>query len=129
MDIRFGNMSQLNWLWLVAFCVIVATLAAIWRHRVRRQFATSNLIRRTLPPSQTARRLVGTLLVMAAMAMLVVALIDVRWGKVWREVPQKGIEVMFVLDVSRSMLAEDASPNRLERAKQQIKDMVDEMTG
>ena len=36
---------------------------------------------------------------------------------------------MFVLDVSRSMLAEDASPNRLSRAKQQIKDMVDEMAG
>ncbi len=36
---------------------------------------------------------------------------------------------MFVLDVSRSMLAEDASPNRLTRAKQQIKDMVDEMAG
>ena len=36
---------------------------------------------------------------------------------------------MFVLDVSRSMLAEDVAPNRLDRAKQQINDMVDEMTG
>jgi len=128
-DIRFGNLSQLNWLWLVAICVVVAALASIWRRRARRQFATSNLVRQALPQKQTIRRLVGTLLVTAAMAMLVVALIDVRWGKVWREVPQKGIEVMFVLDVSRSMLAEDASPNRLERAKQQIKDIVDEMTG
>jgi Ca-activated chloride channel family protein len=66
---------------------------------------------------------------MMAMALMVVALIDVRWGKDWREVPQKGIEVMFVLDVSRSMLADDAAPNRLERAKQQIKDTIDEMAG
>jgi Ca-activated chloride channel family protein len=63
------------------------------------------------------------------MALMVLALVDFRWGKVWRDVPQKGIEVMFVLDVSRSMLAEDVSPNRLERAKQQIKDIVDEMAG
>ena len=63
------------------------------------------------------------------MALMVIALIDVRWGKVWREVPQKGIEVMFVLDVSRSMLADDAAPSRLERAKQQIKDTIDEMAG
>ena len=63
------------------------------------------------------------------MALMVLALVDVRWGKVWRDVPQKGIEVMFVLDVSRSMLADDAAPNRLERAKQQIKDTVDEMAG
>ncbi len=67
--------------------------------------------------------------VSASLALLAIALIDIRWGKIWREVPQKGIEVMFVLDVSRSMLAEDASPNRLTRAKQQIKDMVDEMAG
>ena len=63
------------------------------------------------------------------MTLMTIALMDIRWGKTWREVPQKGIEVMFVLDVSRSMLAEDASPNRLSRAKQQIKDMVDEMAG
>jgi Ca-activated chloride channel homolog len=61
--------------------------------------------------------------------LMVLALIDIRWGKVWREVPQKGIEVVFLLDVSRSMLAEDVAPNRLERAKQQIKDTVDEMSG
>jgi Ca-activated chloride channel family protein len=48
---------------------------------------------------------------------------------VQREVPQEGIEVMFVLDVSRSMLAEDVTPNRLERAKQLIKDTMDEMAG
>jgi len=61
--------------------------------------------------------------------LLCIALMDIRWGRVWREVPQKGIEVMFLLDVSRSMLAEDAMPNRLSRAKQMIKDMVDEMAG
>src|SRR5689334_10366497 len=101
MDIRFGNLSQLNWLWLVAFCIVITVLAAIWRRRARRQFATSNLVRQALPASQNGRRVVGTLLGLAAMALLVVALTDVRWGKVWREVPQKGIEVMFVLDVSR----------------------------
>ena len=64
-----------------------------------------------------------------ALLALVLALIDIRWGKIWREVPQKGIEVMFVLDVSRSMLAEDAKPSRLERAKQQIGDMLEAMAG
>ena len=57
------------------------------------------------------------------------ALVDIRWGKTWRDVPQKGIDVVFALDVSRSMLADDVAPNRLERAKQQIKDIVNEMAG
>ena len=82
-----------------------------------------------LPLRGSVGRNLATVLATAALALMVVALVDVRWGKVWREVPQKGIEVMFVLDVSRSMLADDAAPNRLERAKQQIKDTIDEMAG
>lgn len=129
MDIQIGNLNQLNWLWLVVLCVAVVAFAAVAQRRARSRFATANLIRRVLPPARALRRAVGTTLVVAAMVLMVAALIDVRWGKVWRDVPQKGIEVMFVLDVSRSMLAEDAAPNRLERAKQQIKDTVDEMAG
>ncbi len=129
MDIHYGNLGQLNWLWLPAICVVAAAIAGLARRRARVRFATANLIRRVLPPASTLTRAVGTTLVTAAMAMMILALVDVRWGKVWRDVPQKGIEVMFVLDVSRSMLAEDAGPNRLERAKQQIKDLVDEMAG
>ncbi len=129
MDLQIGNLSQLGWLWLVALCLAACVFAAAARRRARLQFATANLISRALPPYRTLRRTVGTVLVTAAMALMVVALVDVRWGKVWRDVPQKGIEVMFVLDVSRSMLADDAAPSRLERAKQQIKDTVDEMAG
>jgi Ca-activated chloride channel homolog len=129
MDIHYGNLAQLAWLWLPALCVAAALFAAVARRRARTRFATANLIRRVLPPSAKLRSGLCTVLVTASMAMMVLALVDVRWGKVWRDVPQKGIEVMFVLDVSRSMLAEDASPSRLERAKQQIKDTVDEMAG
>src|SRR3954462_2586108 len=129
MDVQFGNLNQLSWLWLVALCLAVAIFAAIARRRARTRFATANLLRSVFPLRGSVGRNVATVLATGALALMVVALIDVRWCKVWREVPQKGIEVMFVLDVSRSMLAEDASPNRLERAKQQIKDIVDEMTG
>jgi Ca-activated chloride channel homolog len=129
MDIHFGNLSQLHWLWLIGLCMLAAVAATVARRRARTRFATANLIRRVLPPARAVRRSLGTLLVTGALAMMVLALVDIRWGKVWRDVPQKGIEVMFVLDVSRSMLAQDASPSRLERAKQQIKDTVDEMAG
>src|SRR3954452_12369566 len=129
MDVQFGNLNQLDWQWLVALCVAIAVFAAIARRRARTRFATANLLRSVVPLRGSVGRSVATILSTAALALMVVALLDVRWGKVWREVPQKGIEVMFVLDVSRSMLADDAAPNRLERAKQQIKDTIDEMAG
>jgi Mg-chelatase subunit ChlD len=128
-DFFIGNPTQVQWLWLVGACLAAVAFAAAARRRARLRFATANLIHRVVPASRKVRRSIGTVLVTAAMALLVAALVDIRWGKVEREVPQKGIEVMFVLDVSRSMLADDAAPNRLERAKQQIKDTVDEMAG
>src|SRR3954452_2452724 len=129
MDVQFGNLNQLDWQWLVALCVAIAVFAAIARRRARTRFATANLLRSVVPLRGSVGRSLATTLATVALALMVVALIDVRWGKVWREVPQKGIEVMFVLDVSRSMLADDVAPNRLERAKQQIKDTIDEMAG
>lgn len=68
-------------------------------------------------------------LLLGALVLMVVALLDLRFGKVSRQVPQRGIEVVFVLDVSRSMLAQDIRPNRLERAKQMIQDTLDALEG
>ncbi|QDU56928.1 VWA domain-containing protein [Aeoliella mucimassa] len=129
MDIQIGNSGQLIWLWLPAVVVVAMVLAVVARKRARGRFVTANLVGRVFPGGTKWRNLLASCLVLLSMCLMVIALVDVRWGKVAREVPQKGIEVMFVLDVSRSMLAEDASPSRLARAKQQIMDVVDEMTG
>ncbi|MCA9238375.1 MAG: VWA domain-containing protein, partial [Planctomycetales bacterium] len=129
MDIQIGNPNQLVWLWLPALSLAAIVFAAAARRRAKMRFATANLIDRVIPAPGKFRTGLCAMLVTTAMVLMVLALLDIRWGKVSREVPQKGVEVMFVLDVSRSMLAEDASPNRLERAKQQIKDVVDELAG
>ena len=129
MDIQFGNQAAFYLLAIVAIGIGLAAWAGTARRRAAMQFATEAQRNRLLPNGSSARYWISTILVATSLALLAIALTDIRWGKTWREVPQKGIEVMFVLDVSRSMLAEDASPNRLTRAKQQIKDMVDEMAG
>ncbi|MCG8584824.1 MAG: VWA domain-containing protein [Pirellulales bacterium] len=129
MDIQLGNPANLYWLWLAISVGAVFIAAVAARRAALARFATSNLVRQLVPRGSASRRIAKAALATTAIVALVLALVDVRWGRDWREVPQKGIEVMFVLDVSRSMLAEDASPNRLERAKQQIRDMIDEMRG
>ena len=129
MDIQFGNLPQLSWFWLVMVIAVLLVITTLIRRKAIKQFATANLMPRLFPNSVAHRLILKSLVTVAAMSLLVIALIDVRWGKTWREVPQKGIDVVFALDISRSMLADDVAPNRLERAKQQIKDMVDEMAG
>ena len=129
MDIQFGNTNSIWLLVMVAAGLILTGYATIARRRASLRFATARLRNQILPSGTTSRHWMSAILIAASLTLLCFAMIDIRWGKTWREVPQKGIEVMFVLDVSRSMLAEDAAPNRLIRARQFIKDMVDEMAG
>ncbi len=129
MDIQIGNPSAAYLFVMPVLALLLGMYGAFARHRASRVFATDNLAARMLPPSLAWRRGLSIVCLAAGFAFLVLALMDIRWGKTTREVPQKGIEVMFALDVSRSMLAEDVAPNRLARAKQQINDMIDEMSG
>ena len=129
MDIQIGTPTYIWLLTVVAAALMITGYAIIARRRAALKFATARLRNQILSPGTRSRHWISGILIAASMTLLCLAMMDIRWGKTWREVPQKGIEVMFVLDVSRSMLAEDVTPNRLSRAKQQIKDMVDEMAG
>ena len=129
MDIHVGQFANLGWLWFVVIVALISFTAIALHRRAMASFATPNLLARLIDKSQLSKNIVASLLTILAMVFLVVAMVDLRWGKVWREVPQRGIEVIFALDVSRSMLAEDVAPNRLARAKQNIKDIVNEMQG
>ncbi len=129
MDVQIGN-PQYAWLTLLIALGIGLTIAGGLRgRRLIARFATANLRLALFPAAGRWPKVLATCLLSLSLVCLILAVMDIRWGKAWDEVPQKGLEVMFVLDVSRSMLAEDVVPNRLERAKQQIKDMLDEMHG
>lgn len=128
-QVEIGDLRQLNWLWLIVGIFALVVLSAAWKRRDIARFATANLRDQIMPRSNRWMALVSTILLASTLLLLVICLVDVRWGKVRREVPQKGIEVIFALDLSRSMLARDVTPSRLDRAKQMIRDTVDEMAG
>lgn len=68
-------------------------------------------------------------MLVTALALLVIGLLDPRWGVRYERVSQRNIDVMFVLDTSRSMLANDLSPSRLDRARQYIDDVLEAAAG
>jgi Ca-activated chloride channel family protein len=129
MDIQFGNLNSLNLIWIAVFAIVAMVVALVLRQKSVKRFATPNLLSWLLPQDRLGRSVLRIVLVAASLLALIAGLVDIRWGRNWRDVPQKGIEIVFLLDVSRSMLAEDVSPNRLQRAKQHIVDMLDVMDG
>jgi Ca-activated chloride channel family protein len=68
-------------------------------------------------------------LVVLAMLFLILAMTQPRWGYRWEEVRRQGVDLVVALDISNSMLAEDVKPNRLERAKHKIRDLLNMLEG
>jgi Ca-activated chloride channel family protein len=129
MDVRFNHLESLHWLWVVAALGVIMAAGFAVRRRDLRRFASDALLERLLPRTSFGRQHAGAVLVGLALVALVAALIDPRWGVTFRQVQQRGVDLVVILDVSRSMLAEDARPNRLQRAKQYIGDLVDRLGG
>jgi Ca-activated chloride channel family protein len=121
-EIEFGQLGWLNLLWVVPAAVALG-LYAIWqRRRALQRFAAARVLPRIAPPLGLTRPLVRLGLVALTLMLLVAAIIDPRWGVREQTVVRRGIDIMILLDVSRSMLARDISPSRLERAKIAIAD-------
>lgn len=129
MTIQFGHPESLYWLWLAAGIAVLAWWGLSRRRRNARCFAENPLLARIAPRLSFLRPAVRAALAVAAIVALVFALTDPRWGNRYVEVDRRGMDVVFVVDVSRSMLAQDASPNRLERSRLFIQDAIAQMAG
>jgi len=129
MDIRFNNLEALNWLWAVLAVSVVIVLAYKARKLALRRLATGPMARRLTAGMSMPRKRIRSILILIAMVLMVFSLIDPRWGVRYQEVQQRGIDVFFVLDTSRSMLAEDVRPNRMQRSKQYIEDVLETIGG
>lgn len=99
------------------------------KQRALERFASSNLINALTPSVSVVRRQVKAALTLGAAGLMIVAMAGPRWGTRFEDVPSYGVDIMLVLDVSKSMLAEDILPNRLQRAKLDIKEMLQALRG
>ena len=107
---------------MLLLLLVVIPLAGVLRHaRRRRRVVLEEMGTGLLPPFARWRDWSR----LAALVLMVIALARPGFDPQRHSVSQSGRDVVFVLDVSRSMLAEDASPNRLEAAKNGIRDALD----
>jgi len=127
MDIQFNNPTNALYFWAVIVMCAMLIMGYAGRNKLLKRVATPRLVKRLTSSSSTGRRKFRIALITIGAGAMCLSLLDPRWGTRYREVEQKGIDTFFVLDVSRSMLARDVRPNRLERAKTAIADVLDVM--
>ena len=124
---RFANPHILYLLLLVPVAVALFIFAMRRRRRRLERFASASILAQLTPSASPARIRTKFIIYTLAVIFLVLAAARPQIGSKLREEHHKGIEMMLVVDVSNSMLAEDFEPNRLDRTKYAIDRVVESM--
>lgn len=117
-------------LWLLAILplmLIAWWLVERWRKKARDRFAESRLFEQLMPRYSSSRYRWKFVFFLLAFLFLVLGIANPQIGTKLEEVKREGIDLIIALDVSNSMKAEDLSPNRLERAKRAMLQLLEEL--
>ncbi len=116
----------------LSFLIIfpIAALLMVWqRGKDIKRFGSPEAFRRLTEHLSSLRRTLKLGLMMLGLLFITLALAGPQWGSKMVEVKRKGVDVFIALDISRSMLAEDVKPNRLQRAQQELTALIDQLKG
>ena len=124
---RFANIEMLWWLITIPVFVIAYIVYTKRKQRQLTEFGDPELMAQLMPDASKSRPIWKFGMLIVALILLIVAAARPQYGQKEKTVKRQGIEVMVALDISNSMLAEDVAPNRLDRAKQMLSKMIDNM--
>jgi len=120
------------WFWALLAIPVLAVLFARAEQRGiarLREFVSPRLLPQLAATVNRSRRVLRFGLLMLGLALAIVSLARPQWGYIYEDVKRKGLDLLFAVDTSRSMLSNDVQPNRLERVKLAAQDLVNQLQG
>ena len=127
--IRLHHVGVLLLLWAIPLLLAAYLYASYRRRQALALFAEADLLKLINVSISVTKRRWKAALVLVAFALIVLAAARPAWNPKPKTLERMGRDVVFVLDVSKSMLAEDLAPNRLERSKLAIRDCIERLEG
>ena len=109
------------WFWLlflVLGMVVLFFWTALWRRKTKRLYASAELLKRLSPDQSRFKAMLKLVVLAMAVVCFCIALVNPKVGTKLETVTREGVDIVFAIDVSKSMLAEDVAPSRLEKAQQ-----------
>ena len=126
---RWENVEILLLLWIVPVLAAVLIYAQRKRNAAAARFVEQPMAKQLLPEKAIARTWTKSVLLLVGVSFLIVGAARPRFGVFFEEVTSRGADIVVLLDVSKSMMATDVAPNRLERAKSDIRDLLRRLSG
>lgn len=124
---RFANIETLWWLITIPAFIVAYIVFTKRNKRQLNTFGDPELIAQLMPDASKSRPIWKFTLALLAFTLLIIAAARPQFGQQEKNTTRQGIEVMVALDISNSMLAEDVAPSRLDRAKQMLSKLIDNM--
>jgi len=113
------------WLFLVIPVVLLLFIFLLfWKRKARKSFASDELLQKLAPNKSNFKPILKLILICLALTCLVVALVNPKMGTTMETVKREGVDIVFAIDVSKSMDAEDIAPSRLEKSKQLVRQIL-----
>ena len=113
------------WLFLVIPVVLLLFVFLLfWKRKARKSFASDELLQKLAPNKSNFKPILKVTLACMALACLVVALVNPKMGTTMETVKREGVDIVFAIDVSKSMDAEDIAPSRIEKSKQLVRQIL-----
>ena len=119
------------WFWLLVIPALMLALFFInefWKSRTQKKFITNSLLIRLSPNLSKFKPYLKISISSISLILLILALVNPQIGSKTETYKRFGIDIVFAIDVSKSMLAEDIAPNRLEKSKQIVNQIINKLT-
>jgi Ca-activated chloride channel family protein len=124
------ELDERNYLYLLFILPVVAVLFLFnlyWKRKKQREFGDLDVIKRLSPERSVFKPFLKFGVMLLALTALIIGLVNPKIGTKVETVKREGIDIVFAMDVSKSMLCEDVAPSRLEKSKQLVSQIINQL--
>lgn len=124
------QLEEKIWFWVLAIIPLILLgflVLQIWKFRLQKRFADKKTLKKLSPNQSLFKSILKILVLCMAFACIAIALVNPKIGTKLETVKREGVDIVFAIDVSKSMLAEDVAPNRLEKSKQLVTQIINNL--
>ena len=114
-------------LFILPILVLLFLYNQYWKRRKQREFGDLDLIQKLSPEKSVFKPIFKLVVMLLALVGLILGLVNPKIGTKMETVKREGIDIVFAMDVSKSMLAEDVVPSRLEKSKQIVSQLINQL--
>ena len=112
---------------IIPFLLIINIIYMVWRKKTQENFSSSELLEKLSPNRSNFKIKLKMIFEILAILFIIIALVNPKIGTELKTVKREGVDIVFALDISKSMLAEDVAPNRLQKSKRLISEIINSL--